>query len=150
MQNKIKQLIVEAMKARDQVRLDTLRSLSSAFTNELVALKRTPQDNLTDEEATKVIQRLAKQRRESIASFESGNRPDLVEVEKAQLAVLDEFMPKMMSEEEVEKAVKAKIESMGEIDKSKMGQIVGMCMKDLSGKADGNLVKKVVEQIISS
>ncbi len=150
MQDKIKQLIVEAIRAKNQVELDTLRSISSAFTNELVALKRTPQDKLTDEEALKVIQRIAKQRKESIASFEAGGRSDLVEVEKEQYKVLEQFLPQMMSEEEVEKAVKAKLESMGEIDKSKSGQIVGMCMKELAGKADGNLVKEIVNKIINS
>lgn len=150
MQDKIKQLIVEAMRAKNQTELDTLRSISSAFTNELVALKRTPQDKLTDEEAQKVIQKIAKQRKESIASFEAGGRSDLVEIEKEQFKVLEQFLPQMMSEEEIEKAVKAKLESMGEIDKSKSGQIVGMCMKELGGKADGNLVKEIVNKIINS
>lgn len=150
MQDKIKQLIVEAMRAKNQVELDTLRSISSAFTNELVALKRTPQDKLTDEEALKVIQRIAKQRKESISSFEAGGRSDLVEIEKEQFKVLEQFLPQMMSEDEVQKIIEEKIASLGPIDKSKSGQIVGMCMKELNGKADGNLVKEIVNKIINS
>lgn len=150
MQDRIKEEILRALKTKDQVRLDTLRSISSSFVTELLNLKRTPQDKLSNEEAIKVIQKLAKQRKESITSFEMGGRKDLVEIEKSQLKVLEEFLPKMMSTEEVEKFVIQKIASIGEIDKSKSGQIIGMCMKELSGKADGVLVKKIVEKVISS
>lgn len=144
----IKAQMVEAMKAKDAVKLQTLRGLISAFTNELVNLKRTPQDTLSDEEALSVIRRAVKQRKDSIDQFITGGRPELAEDEKAELAVLETYLPAMMSEEEVIKIALAKKEEMGEIDKSKAGQFVGMLMKDLKGKADGDMVKKVVDSLL--
>lgn len=145
----IKAHMVEAMKAKDAVKLQTLRGILSAFTNELVNLKRTPQDTLSDEEALAVIRRAVKQRKDSIDQFVAGGRPELAEDEKAELAVLEAYLPAMMSEEDVMKIALAKKEEMGEIDKSKAGQFVGMLMKDLKGKADGDVVKKVVDNIFS-
>jgi uncharacterized protein YqeY len=144
----IKTQMVEAMRAKDAVKLQTLRGILSAFTNELVNLKRTPQDTLSDEEALAVIRRAVKQRKDSIEQFVSGGRPELAEDEKAELAVLETYLPAMMSEEDVMKIALAKKEEMGEVDKSKAGQFVGMLMKDLKGKADGDVVKKVVDQLL--
>src|SRR5665648_478486 len=92
----IKNNIKESMKAGDKVRLEVMRGLVTAFTNELVATSRTPQDMLTDEEAIKVITRASKQRKDSIEQFTKGNRMDLVDAEKAQLAIIEEFLPKLM------------------------------------------------------
>jgi len=83
----IKNNIKESMKAGDKVRLEVMRGLLTAFTNELVATARTPQDMLTDEEAIKVITRASKQRKDSIAEYEKGKRADLVQKEKAEMAV---------------------------------------------------------------
>ncbi|MCX6703579.1 MAG: GatB/YqeY domain-containing protein [Candidatus Zambryskibacteria bacterium] len=145
----IKTKMVEAMRAKDAVKLQTLRGILSAFTNELVNLKRTPQDMLSDEEALAVIRRAVKQRKDSIEQFVSGGRPELAEDEKAELAVLETYLPAMMSEEDIMKIALAKKEEMGEVDKSKAGQFVGMLMKDLKGKADGDVVKKVVDSILA-
>ena len=145
----IKAHMVEAMKAKDAVKLQTLRGILSAFTNELVNLKRTPQDTLSDEEALAVIRRAVKQRKDSIDQFVAGGRPELAEDEKAELAVLEAYLPAMMSEEDVMKIALAKKEEMGEIDKSKAGQFMGILMKDLKGKADGDVVKKVVDNLFS-
>ena len=141
--------MVEAMKAKDVVKLQTLRGLLSAFTNELVNLKRTPQDTLSDEEVLAVIRRAVKQRKDSIEQFVAGGRPELAGDEKAELAVLETYLPALMSEEDVMKIALAKKEEMGEIDKSKAGQFMGMLMKDLKGKADGDVVKKVVDSLLS-
>ena len=145
----IKTHMVEAMKAKDVVKLQTLRGLLSAFTNELVNLKRTPQDTLSDEEVLAVIRRAVKQRKDSIEQFVAGGRPELADDEKAELAVLETYLPALMSEEDVMKIALAKKEEMGEIDKSKAGQFMGMLMKDLKGKADGDVVKKVVDSLLS-
>ena len=147
MQDKIKAQIVDAMKAKDTIRLETLRGMSAAFTNELVAKGRKPDEKLSDEEVQTVLMRLAKQRRDSITQFRAGGREDLVSKEEAEFAVIETFLPKMMSKEEIEPIVKAKIALLG-ADKSKMGQLVGALMKDLKGKADGQLVKEVVESIL--
>jgi len=143
----IKNELKEALKAKDQVKLRTVRSMLTAFTNELVASGRTPQDLLTDEETLKVIKRLAKQRKESIVQYEENNRPELAEPEKEELAVLESYLPKMMSLEEIRPIAEAKKAELGIDDKSKMGMLVGAIMKELAGKADGAEVKKVVESL---
>ncbi len=146
LQDQIKEKIKDAMRAKDQVRLMVLRGLTSAFINELVATKRMPDDKLSDEEVLAVIQRMAKQRKDSIDQFVNGGRADLAEDEKAELAIIEEFLPEMMSEEEIKKVVETKKTEMGITDKSQMGMFIGSVMKELKGKADGALVKKVVEE----
>lgn len=146
-QETIKEAIKEAMKAKDETRLMVMRGLSSAFTNELVATKRTPQEALPDEDALAVITRLAKQRKESIAQFKAGGREDLAENEEKELAILQEFLPVMMSVEEIQKIAEVKKTEMGITDPSKKGMLVGALMKDLKGKADGGEVKSVVDSL---
>ena len=143
----IKSQIKEAMLAKDSVRLEVLRGLSSAFTNELVSKGKTPQDKLTDEEALVVISRTAKQRKDAISQFESAGRQDLADEDKAQLAVLEKFLPEMMGEDEVLNVVTAKRDSMGISDPSKKGMLMAEVMKELKGKADGAVVKKVVDSL---
>ncbi len=135
------------MLARDSVRLEVMRGLVTAFTNELVATGKTPQEMLGDEEVIKVITRASKQRKDSIEQFTKGNRMDLVEVEKAQLAIIEEFLPKLMTEEEIVKVVKNKISEFGVVDLAKKGMFMASVMKDLKGKADGSLVKEVVDKL---
>ncbi|MFA5934035.1 MAG: GatB/YqeY domain-containing protein [Candidatus Paceibacterota bacterium] len=143
----IKSQIKEAMMARDTLRLDVLRGLSAAFTNESVAKGKTPQDLLTDEEALAVITRTAKQRKDSIEQFKKGGREDLVIVEEAQLKILETYLPEMMGREEVEKFARAKKDELGITDKSKQGILMSALMKDLKGKADGMVVKEVVDSL---
>lgn len=143
----IKDTLKEAMKAREEVRLRTVRGMLTAFTNELVATGRKPQDWLNDAEVLTVIKRLAKQRKESILSYESNNRPELAIPEKEELLVLDSYLPTLMTQEEIRPIVEAKMAELGVTDKSKMGQLVGAVMKDLAGKADGGDVKLVVESL---
>ena len=109
----IKNGIKEAMMARDILRLKAFRAMSAAFTNELVAKNRKPQETLKDEEAIVVIGKLAKQRKDSIEQFKKGNREDLVKEEEAELAILETYLPKMMDRSEVEKLVKSKKEELG-------------------------------------
>ena len=149
MHTQIQEQIKDAMRAKDQVKLLTLRGVLAAFTNESVALKRTPQDKLSDQEAIVVIKRLVKQRKDSIEQFEKAGRTDLSENEKAELAILEEFLPPAMSEEKVREIVLAKKAEMGITDKSKMGQLMGAVIKASNGEADGAVVKKIVEEILS-
>ena len=144
----IKNELKEAMKAKDAVKLRTVRSMLTAFTNELVASGSTPQGELTDEQTLGVIKRLAKQRKESILQFESAGRTDLSEPEKEELAVLESYLPQMMSRDEIRPIVEAKITEMGTVDKSKLGMLIGSLMKELNGKADGADVKAVVEELV--
>jgi uncharacterized protein YqeY len=145
-QEQIKEDMKGAMKSKDEARLSVTRGLISSFTNELVASGKTPQDPIDDENALIVITRAAKQRKDSIEQFEKGGRPELAESEKAELAVLEEYLPEMMSEEEIKKVVDAKIDALGISDKSDMGKLIGAVMSELKGKADGSDVKKVVEE----
>ncbi|MCX6758029.1 MAG: GatB/YqeY domain-containing protein [Candidatus Nomurabacteria bacterium] len=145
LQEQIKTGIKESMMAKDTVKLETFRGISAAFTNELVAKGRKPQDILTDEEGLGVITRLAKQRKDSIEQFAKGGREDLVKEEEAQLKILEVFLPKMMDKDEVEKIVKAKKDELGIIDATKKGMLMSAVMKDLKGKADGTVVKEAVD-----
>ncbi len=148
-QEQILNNIKDAMRAKDKVRLEVLRGVKTAFVNELVASKRTPQETLSDEEATKVLMRLAKQRKESIAQFTKGDRPELAKKEASELAILEEYLPEMMSAEDVQKIVAEKKEALGVTDKSQMGKLMGVLMKELKGKADGNVVRQAVEAALS-
>ena len=143
----IKNQIKEAMMAKDSVRLETLRGMSAAFTNDLVAKGKKPNEMLSDEEALAVITRLSKQRKDSIEQFKKGGREDLVKEEEAQLAILETYLPKMMDKSEVEKIVKAKKDELGITDATKKGMLMAGVMKDLKGKADGTVVKEVVDSL---
>jgi len=144
MHEKIQNEIPEAMRAKDNVRLNTLRGAIAAFTNEAVALKRTPKDKLSDKEVIVVLRRLVKQRKDSLEQFKKGGRDDLAKNEEAELKVLEEFLPAQMSEEKIKEIVLKKKEELGVTDKSKMGQFMGAVMKGLKGEADGSLVKKII------
>lgn len=143
----IKNGIKEAMMAHDEVRLRTLRSMVSAFTYELGVKGKTPQDMLTDEEALVVITKLSKQRKDSIDQFKKGNREDLVKEEEAELLVLEKYLPKLMDKGEVEKIAKIKQAELGITDSTKKGMLMSALMKDLKGKADGMVVKEVVDAL---
>ena len=144
----IKTAIPEALRAKDEVRLRTLRSLVTAMTNEVVAKKRKPDEFLADEEAFAVLKRAANQRKDSIEQFEKGGRPELAVPEKEELAIIESLLPAVMSREEIEAVVKAKIAELGGADKSKAGALTGAVMKDLKGKADGSDVKAVIDSLL--
>jgi len=145
----IKLSVKEAMLAKDEVRLRTVRGVLAAFTNELVSTKRKPQEMLADEDCLNVIRRMVKQRKDSIEQFEKGNRPDLVKSEEAELKILEVYLPKLMSQEEIKPLAEKKMKELGITDKSKFGQLTGMLMKDLKGKADGADVKLVVDALFA-
>jgi uncharacterized protein YqeY len=147
LQKDIHSKIKEAMVAKDSVRLTVLRGLFSAFTNELVAKGRKPQDELTDDEALAVIKRAVKQRKDSIDQFTKGNRLDLVANEEAELKILNTFLPQMMNKEEIKKIAEKKKAEMNVTDKAGMGKFMGALMKEFKGKADGDDVKSVVESL---
>jgi len=149
LQQDIKESIKEAMKAKDQTKLLVLRGLSTAFVNELVSKGKTPQDELSDEDAMAVITRSAKQRKDAADQFEKGGRSDLAENENAELAVLEAFLPELMSKEEILVVAQAKKDQMGVTDKADMGKLIGSIMGELKGKADGGDVKEVVEGLFS-
>lgn len=153
----IREKLKDAMRAKDQVALDTYRGLLSAFTNELVASGKTPQDEVTDDIALAVIKKTIKQRKDSISQFEAGGRQDLADADKAQLALLEVFQPAQMSEADIKVIAEKKKAELGVTDTSKLGILVGAVMKETrqlseggqAGEADGQVVKKIVEGLFN-
>ncbi len=145
LQTDIKAGIKEAMMKKDEVRLTVLRSIQATITNEIIAKKAT---ELLDEDVLTIIRRSVKQHKDSIDQFTKGNRMDLVQNEQAELTVLEEFLPTMMSREEIKKIAEKKKAELGITDKSKAGMLTGALMKDLKGRADGSDVKSIVEELL--
>jgi hypothetical protein len=146
MQETIKSALKPAMMAKDSVRVGTIRLIMAAFTNELVTQGRPPTDPLTDEDCLKVIKKLSKQRKDSIEQYVAAGRPELADDEKAELAVIEEYLPAQMSEADIESKVKAKL-AESPLDPTKKGQFVGTMMKELGSTADGALVKSVIDRL---
>ena len=145
----IRDEIKDAMRAKEAVKLSVLRGMLTAFTNELVAKGMKPQDELGDTDALTVIKRQSKQRKDSIDQFVKGGRPELAEQEKEELAILEAYLPAMMSRDEIRKVAEAKKTELGVTDRAKMGMLMGAIIKELAGKADGADVKAVVESLFT-
>ncbi len=144
----IKSNMKEAMRAKDDVRLQTLRGALAAFTNELVAKGKKPTDELTETDIQTVLKRLAKQRKDSIEQFTKGGRTELADKEAKELVILEAYLPQMASREEILKIAEAKKLETG-ADAAGKGKLMGMVMKELGGNADGSLVKEVVESLFA-
>jgi len=138
-----------AMRAKDQLRVDTLRGILSAFTNELVAKGRRPTESLDEAEMIAVLKRLAKQRKDSIDQFEKGNRADMAAKERAELLIVESYVPPMASEAEIEKASREIIAEFGATDPAMAGKLTGAVMKKLGGNADGTLVRTTLQRLLS-
>ena len=145
----IKEKIKESMLARDQVLLASYRAILAGIGTEVTGRGMKPSEMLDDEGVISVITKLVKQRKDAICQFRAAGRDDLADEDQTQLDLFETFLPKMMSEEEIEAFAKAKISEMGEIDKSKTGMILGALMKDLKGKADGADVKRIVDKLLN-
>ena len=144
----LKKSIPDALRAHDEVRLRTLRSLVTAMTNEVVAKKRKPDEYLTDDEAIAVVKLVANQRKDSIEQFEKASRNDLAEPEKLELAILESYLPALMGREEILVIARAKMAELGVSGKADAGKFTGALMKELKGKADGGDVKEVVDSLL--
>jgi len=139
--------IKEAMKAKDAVRRDTLRNIKKVF----LEAKTAPgaNDELSDADALKILQKLAKQGRESAEIFTQQGRVDLAENELAQVRVLEEYLPKQLSEAELESALRAIIAQLGVTEPREMGKVMGVATKQLAGKADGKAISAMVKKILA-
>lgn len=139
--------IKEAMKARDKVRLETLRNIKKFF----IEAKTAPgaNDTLEDDAALKIIAKLAKQGKETAEVYKEQNRMDLAEEELAQVAVIEDYLPKQMSEVEIEEAVKSIISQTGATSMKEMGKVMGMASKQLAGKADGRIISTIVKTLLA-
>jgi uncharacterized protein YqeY len=138
-----------AMKAKDDLRLQTLRGTLAAFTNELISKSMRPTDSVPDTMAVLVVKRLAKQRKDAAEQFAKGGRPDLAEKETAELHILEEYLPQSASKDDIEKVAKIKIAEFGITDASGIGKLTGAIMKEFSGNADGNDVREVLQKLLN-
>jgi len=145
--DQISEDIKTAMKARDKVRLMTLRNIKKVF----LEAKTAPgaKDTLEDSEAMKILQKLAKQGKETAATYNQAGRPELANEELAQVTVIEEYLPKPLSEEEIEKAVKDIILQTGVSNMKEIGKVMGIASKQMAGKADGGTISKIVKKLLA-
>ncbi len=139
--------IKAAMLARDKVRLTALQGIKA----ELLLIKTQPGSNgeVSDENALKTLVRMAKQRKESAHIYSEQNRPDLAQEELAQAAVIDEFLPKPLTEDELVEALKAIIAQTGAAGMKDMGKVMGLATKQLAGRADGKAISAKVRELLA-
>ena len=139
--------IKEAMKARDKVRLDTLRNIKKVF----IEAKTAPgaNDVLEDVDALKILAKLAKQGKESAETYIQQNRQDLADAELSQVAVIEEYLPKQMSEFEIEDTVKKIIENTSAQGMKDMGKVMGIASKQMAGMADGRVISAIVKRLLA-
>ena len=139
--------IKKAMLARDHVRLLALRGVKKEFLEAKTA--EGAGGELTDATATKIIAKMVKQRKESAAIYTGQNRDDLAQSELAEVAVLEEYLPKQLTDEELTAAVKAIIEQVGATSMKEMGKVMGVASKQLAGKAEGGVISAKVKQLLA-
>lgn len=139
--------IIVAMKAKEKERLSALRNIKKVF----IEAKTAPgaNDTLTDDAALKLLQKLAKQGRDSASLYQSQNRADLAEAELVQVAVIEGYLPKALSPEEIEEAVRTIIAETGAQSMKEMGRVMGEANKRLAGRADGKAISEVVKRLLS-
>ena len=144
---KVSKDIVAAMKAKDKVTLEALRNIKKVF----IEAKTAPgaNDTLDDAAALKILQKLAKQGHDSADLYSQQNRPDLAEAEMAQVKVIESYLPKAMSAEEIEAAVKEIIAQTGAPSNKEMGKVMGVASKQLAGKADGKAISDVLKKLLA-
>ena len=146
LQKEVMEQIKTAMKAKDTVSLEALRALKSAF---LLANTSGGNVELSDEDEIRIVQKLVKQRKDSAALFQEQNRIDLSEPELAQAKVLEQFLPKQMTEEELRAAIGEIVQKTGASSMKDMGKVMGMASKQFAGKADGKAISIIVKELLS-
>ncbi len=144
LQNQIEKDLKEAMLQKKEINVSVLRMIKSAVHNQMIADKK---KELPDEEIMAVIANQAKRRKESIEAFSKGGRSELVLKEQRELAIIEQYLPKQMSEEEIKKVVQEVISKIG--DNPNFGTVMGQCMGRLKGQADGKLVTQVVKELLA-
>ena len=145
--DKISEGIKEAMKAKDQVRLDTLRAIKKEFIEAKTA--KGADGELSDDTAMKILVKLVKQRKEVAEIFASNNRQDLADLNLAEAKIIEEYLPKQLTPEELEEALKAIIERVGATTPQQMGMVMGVATKELAGKVEGKTISAKVKELLS-
>ena len=143
----ISSAITAAMKARDKVRLETLRAIKKDF----LEAKTAPGANgaLSDDAALKIIAKLVKQRKDTAVIYQENNRPELAANELAEAAIMEEYLPKQLSEEELTESLKAIIAQVGATSAKDMGKVMGVATKALAGKAEGRAISAKVKELLA-
>ena len=144
LEEKINADIKAAMLAKEAAKLEALRAVKSA-----ILLLKTSQEGYTDESETKALQKMVKQRKETADIYKTQNREDLAAVELSQAAVIEAYLPKQMSEDEIRAEIAAIITSVGASSPADMGKVMGVASKQLAGKADGKIISTVVKELLS-
>jgi len=145
--DKISSDIKAAMLARDKVRLETLRGIKKEFLEARTA--KGADGQLTDDQATKIMAKMVKQRRETAQIYADQNRPELAENELAEAAVIEEYLPKQLSDEELTAELRKIIEQVGATSAREMGKVMGVASKALAGRADGRVISAKVKELLS-
>jgi len=146
LKNDIEEQIKEALKAHEELRLSTLRMLLAAIKNDEIA----KQKEATDDDVIAVVQKQIKQHRESIEAFHNAGRSDLEQKERDEMAILSTFVPQQLSEDEIRKISEEVRNSLPESDRNNFGKVMGQAMARVKGRADGNIVSKVVKELLLS
>ncbi len=139
--------IKDAMRAKDKVKLEALRGMKKEFLEAKTA--KGASDELSDEAAIQIIQKMAKQRRDSASIYTDQNRPDLAEKELAELAVLEAYLPKQLSQEELDSKISEIITQVGASSPADMGKVMGVATKALAGVAAGKAISETVKKLLS-
>ena len=147
LQTKVMDALKEAMKAKDTIALESLRAIKSAIL--LAKTEAGAAAELAEEEELKLLQKLVKQRKDSAALYAQQGRNDLAEPELAQVAVIEKFLPKQLSEAEVTEAVKAIIAEVGATSAKDMVKVMGVATKQLAGKTDGKVISAIVKSLLA-
>jgi uncharacterized protein len=137
--------IKTAMKAKDKIRLQTVRGIKKAILEKEVELRPKGQDTLTPEQEIELLSQQAKQRRDSIEQFTNAGRDDLAEKESQELAIIETYLPELVSDEEVAKIIDELIATSGATTMKDLGKVMGPAMKQLKGKADGKKIQEIVK-----
>ena len=146
--NNLSEEIKNAMRAKDTIKLESLRAIKSALL--LIQTSSSAPAEINDEEAIKLLQRLVKQRKESSIIFRDQNRPDLAESEESQAEVISTFLPEQISESEISKVIENIIAETGASEMKEMGKVMGIASKKLMGKADGKTISTIIKNKLSS
>ncbi len=146
LKDKINADLKEAMKSGDKVRLQTVRSIRALI---LEFEKSGANREMTEEDEIKLLTSAAKKRKDAIEQYRNAGREDLAEKEEAELKIIETYLPEQLSEEEIEEKVKEIAAKVGATEKKDFGKLMGAAMKELKGKADGNLIRKAAEKILS-
>jgi len=144
LKDQIKKDLIDALRNKDSEKSSVLRMLQSAIRNKEIDLRI---DQISDEDALKVVAKEAKKRKESIESFAKGGRADLAEKEKKEFKLLEKYLPQQISDEEIEKYVTDVISQMS-ATKSDFGKVMGAAVKKIEGKADGTRIRSIVEKLL--